>query len=368
LSCDCTKDSGVVEGDVQAVDAGTPGLVTSELIDPSLTKTDEGYTGYKMNEQTPIIGKVDPKVEEEPAKVEQAPAPTAANKYDSQPIPDMAVPLAAEEPKIKVPEKAALGPQEQKWENYTSGEMSAKEKDFLSDKKTSQPQRPSTLNTGFQAYSDKHAAEFDEVKAMVASDGWTLKKTVDTVDIFTKQCRSVTSGDVTHGSDMLYTKGVTTIKTYGKGIRHLLANMLTAEDRPQYDEVCGFGETVESVLPYYRIVYFQIKAPAAIIAPRDVLTLSRIRFEEDGSMILATSSCDHASKPSKSPHVRCMIQGGYVISPTSDPDAFQVTFVVSADPGGWLPGWVKNLIAWKSQLVLANFRNFYEAQTQNGSI
>jgi len=272
--------------------------------------------------------------------------------------PPQAAPKAAEAPNAPSTEQPGQVEQPQlpfmdkTWQDYLSGDMVAKEKAFFADKDSGAPRRPSTLGgISFQDYAQQHADVFDKVKTLVESDGWVLKKTVDSVDIFTKSVA---------GSDMIATKGTTLMKTYGNGIRHLVAHMLTAEDRPQYDEVCNLGQTVESYLPHYRTLYFQIKPPAAIIAPRDVLTLSRLRFETDGTLVIATESTDHPSLPEKSSHVRTKIVGGYVISPTSDPDEYRVTFCVQADPQGWLPGWVKNMVAWKLQLVLAHYKKHYQ--------
>lgn len=239
---------------------------------------------------------------------------------------------------------------EEIWKGLTQGKMTSQEEEFFQDKVTSQPRRPSSVGTGFQDYSEKYDNLFERIKTLDKPDGWILKKTVDGVDIYTK---------TVEGEEMLFTKGTCKMKTYGNGIRHLAANLLRAEDRPKYDEMCAHGETVESYLPYYRIVYFQIKTPIGI-APRDVLTLSRLRFEPDGALVLATASIDHVDKPEAAPHVRTSAVGGYIIAPTGDPDEFKVTFVMCANPKGWLPGWLKALIAWKAQLVLVNFKKFYE--------
>merc|ERR1712048_1329561 len=100
--------------------------------------------------------------------------------------------------------------------------MSDKEKQFFCDVKMSVPRRPTSLNTNFPDYSEKHSKLFDSLRALEDMEGWQLKKTVDTVDIYTK---------TVPGEDMLYTKGVTVMNTYGNGIRHLVCHMLTAEDR-----------------------------------------------------------------------------------------------------------------------------------------
>lgn len=77
-------------------------------------------------------------------------------------------------------------------------------------------------------------------------------------------------------------------------------------------------------------------------------------------MLIGLVQTDHPDAPEKPPYVRCAVgSGGYIIRPTKDPDEFDVTFVLQADPRGWLPGWVKALVAWKVQMVLVHFQKYY---------
>merc|ERR1712146_467801 len=109
-------------------------------------------------------------------------------------------------------------------------------------------------------------------------------------------------------------------------------------------------------MPYYRIIHFEMISPVAVIAPRDLLILSRICFEPDGSILIATEHTEHKDCPEQSGYVRCHVQGGYIIRPTGNSDEYQVTFAVQSDPRGWLPGWVKALVAWKVPVALAMFK------------
>jgi len=246
------------------------------------------------------------------------------------------------------------GPIMKIWKRYTSGPMCQKEKDFFADKANDgTPLFKECAGMSVDEYVKKHEDVFVKMKIHEQKEGWTFKKTEDTVDIYTK-------ADADTG--MIYSKGVTTMKTHGKGIRFLLANLLTAEDRPIYDPLCCHGAAVESYLPYYRVVYFQMQTPA-ILANRDILSLSRIKFEEDGSLIVATESIEHASLPQGGAHapgfVRAYIMGGYIFHPTADPDEYEVTFALMSDPAGWVPGWLKNMVAWKLQLVVVSFKKWY---------
>merc|ERR1712224_1129275 len=123
------------------------------------------------------------------------------------------------------------------------------------------------------------------------------------------------------------------MKTHGNGIRHLLAHMLDAADRPKYDELCESGRLLDQSLPFYRTVHFEMKSPSSIIAPRDICTLARLTCEEDGSFLISLVSVDHPDAQVKPPYVRCKIKsGGYIVRPTQEPDEFQICFMLQADP------------------------------------
>jgi len=286
-----------------------------------------------------------PPIEEEKAAEKEDPLALLPIQEESNAVTE--APAAPEAAK-----QAEVPWQQQKWNEYIAADMVDKEKSFFEDLAcSSSTRRPSSSKHSFPEYLDQHAVVFAKARNLESNDGWLLKKSVGGVDIYTKSVA---------GEDLLYSKGVTTLKTHGKGIRHLIAHMLTAEDRPEYDEVCESGQTIESYLPWYRTIRFVIKSPTSIIAQRDVVTLSRICFEKDGGILLATESVDHPACPEKSPYVRASVMGAYIIRPTSDPDEWKIMFALSSDPRGWLPGWVKNLIAWKAQLALVNFKKFYD--------
>lgn len=253
----------------------------------------------------------------------------------------------AEEPaQMQIVEK---GPMTKAWEDMLRNPpMTEKETEFL--RSVGRP-RPSIANTEWEDYAKKHAQMFDKLREMESMDGWTLKKTVDGTSIYTKSVP---------GEDLLRTKGVCTMTSHGNGIRHLLAWMLYPEDRPKYDELCKMGRSIENFLPHYRIIHFQLISPAAIIAPRDILLISRVLHEPDGSLLLAIHHTEHPDVPEDKSYVRCLVQGGYIIRPTGNPDEYTITFAVQSDPRGWLPGWVKALVAWKVPLVLAMFQKFYD--------
>ena len=82
----------------------------------------------------------------------------------------------------------------------------------------------------------------------------------------------------------------------------------------------------------------------------------------------STESTEHPKVPEVSSHVRVNLMGGYIIRPTSQPDEWSVTFCARADPGGWLPGWVKAIIAPKQAAVLSKFKAWYSKEFGKGSV
>lgn len=297
----------------------------------------------KGNGQTPPGSKETTKEPELFGEVQKKEEPASDAKENIPPASDAKEPAAQE-----APPKPKM---DQQWDAYLEKELNAKEQAFFQAKSSSLPRRPSSTGTSYQDYAGKHVRLFDELRSLEAPDGWVFKKNVDTVDIFTKTIP---------GEDMLYTKGECTMQTFGNGIRHMVCYMLTIEDRPHYDEMCASGVSIENLLPFYRIIHCKLKSPSAIITPRELVLLSRTCIEDNGDLLIAVESVEHPDVPETSAFVRVTAMGGYVIRKTSDPDVFKVSFMMKANPNGWLPGWVKNMVAWKVQLVLASFKAFYE--------
>jgi len=78
------------------------------------------------------------------------------------------------------------------------------------------------------------------------------------------------------------------------------------------------------------------------------------------AFLISLASVDHPDAQVKPPYVRCKIKsGGYIVRPTQEPDEFQICFMLQADPQGWLPNWVKALVAWKVQMFLVVFQKYY---------
>lgn len=80
---------------------------------------------------------------------------------------------------------------------------------------------------------------------------------------------------------------------------------------------------------------------------------------------MTSKSLDHEDCPEEPDLVRCkMLAGGCIVRPTADPDVFSVMWTGCVDPGGWLPTWVKDMVAWKQSLMIGMFKGVYEEGVQ----
>lgn len=208
--------------------------------------------------------------------------------------------------------------------------------------------RPSTTGS-YDKYIQTHGLEFSKLNELDEDRKWIHKKTDQGVKIYTfyDETRGVTCFKAT--TEMACT------------LQFLLDNLLEAKRRPVWDEMCIHGETLEQYFPYYRIAFFRFKSPLAIIANRELIVLARLLVNSDGSVVVSLSNVEHhpAALPSEGSIRMRMACGGYILRPTPKVGVLQVTFVGALDPQGWIPGWVKDIVAWKQGLVLARFKNQY---------
>lgn len=308
-----------------------------EIKPPETTTSDEN--SYLESPKQPPSGGVAPlpSVKEEPA----------GEKPDNDaPKEEPAAAINNVEPEAA---KVAEGKMDLLFRDFCSKTTPA-QKEELKDVTGKQQRRPSSVGTTLDAYAGIHSDELQRFKKLKDSPDWQFKKTEQGVDIYTM----TVPGDVRCSF-----KGVTKIKTQGRGIQHIFFGLLQVSDRPKWDELCISGKTLECYLPFYRVSYYALKSPVPIISNRDVCVIARGFYEEDGSIITNAQSVVHPDMPERAAEgfVRInLTMNTYQIKPTEDPDEFEVTVVGSADLKGWIPVWLTNILMWKQALSLAKLK------------
>mmetsp|Transcript_62463 Transcript_62463/g.116026 ORF Transcript_62463/g.116026 Transcript_62463/m.116026 type:complete len:338 (-) Transcript_62463:138-1151(-) len=296
-----------------------------------------------------------PQLDYEPSKESSKPQPEAVKQ---EAVVEAVTGETAQEPTPVVdagtgqaPDPDAKGLQQRKYEEFLDGKATLGElsKTFVDVG----DRRPSLGDLSIDRYVELHNDDFERLLALEKDPRWQFKKAVDGVTVHQ------------FFDDKL---GVAAIKAEAEmdcgklgGLKYILECLLDPANRPQYDDVCKYGEMVEQRLPYYRVSYFQLLTPTPIISNRDVLLLGRLRFQEDGSLLIDLKSMEHPKMPPNPDFVRIDFKaGGYILRQSDKPGVWKVSFLAEVDPNGWLPMWLKSALAWKQSLVLAKFKSKYK--------
>lgn len=209
--------------------------------------------------------------------------------------------------------------------------------------------RPSSENISVEEYLKRHEGLFQKVLDLETPGGWVLQREESGIEAYTK---------FVDGESLAYFKAVSDVRCE-KGLLDLVTKIMRIEDRPQWDAMCLQANTPHNVPPLYRYTYCQIKAPAIIISDRDMVSCGRIRWEQDGGIVVCLESVDLPGYEEGGRFVRARwIAGGYVLRPTADKATFRVTWAGCVDPGGYLPTWVVNWTAVRQAFSLLHLRNF----------
>lgn len=288
------------------------------------------------------------KEEEEKRRREEAAAAEAEAKQKA--LAKAEAEAKAKESSAPKEESASIVPevqQELPFQDRMYKEALAKMTAPMKDVPGKMKRRPSSENISFDDYTKKHAAFFEKILELERPDGWNLVKEDQGVKVYTKAMP---------GTPLLYFKGVSDF-TCKNGPFELVSQIITTEDRPKWDELCEKGETPQFFPPFYKCAYARLKPQAAIISGRDLLTLGRLRFEQDGAITLAMKSETLAEVPEVPGVVRInIVEAGYIVRPTSQPTVYTVTWTGCADPKGWLPIWLVNLVVKKQAMTLAKIK------------
>jgi len=217
--------------------------------------------------------------------------------------------------------------------------------------------RPSSEGVTLQAYIETHWDAFDELRSWERGEGWNYVGQDAGIDIYTARLPEHSLG--------LGFKGVAHFPLDGRSIGDLAFEVLDIESRPKWDAMCTEGRILEQHLPFYRYSTYRVRSPFSLVAPRELLLLGRVAFDEDGAILVRVESVDLLEYPVQQSHVRARFRGGYIFRPTRDPNLVKIVFAGSADPSGHIPRWVKDLVAPKQCKSLAKFKQWCVARVQD---
>mmetsp|Transcript_34181 Transcript_34181/g.108647 ORF Transcript_34181/g.108647 Transcript_34181/m.108647 type:complete len:658 (-) Transcript_34181:143-2116(-) len=218
--------------------------------------------------------------------------------------------------------------------------------------------RPSSVGAAFNEYQARHAADYEALRLLEPLDGWDFRMTCDGVDIYTKDVEDMPCKCF---------KGYVKIRTFGHGRRSLGMALKELGRRTEWDDLCLESRVVEAYPPFYSVGYFKFASPTRLISTRDMLVLSHIFFEEDGSVLYATRSTVMEEFPEELDCVRATLHnGGYIVRPTEDSEVFTLIYAGCVSGGGWVPEWVQDLVAWRQPLALGKFKVYFEESAREG--
>eukprot|EP01104_Vermistella_antarctica_P005978 TRINITY_DN16714_c0_g1_i1.p1 TRINITY_DN16714_c0_g1~~TRINITY_DN16714_c0_g1_i1.p1 ORF type:complete len:260 (+),score=70.89 TRINITY_DN16714_c0_g1_i1:101-781(+) len=106
------------------------------------------------------------------------------------------------------------------------------------------------------------------------------------------------------------------------------------------------GTLIDTIGPNDEVTYYAAKCPTGI-ANRDFLNQRYWRVEEDkGEWIIRNHAVEHPDCPDKKGFVRGeSIMTGYIV--TKEGDGSKLIYLSQADPKGWIPSWVINMLTSK---------------------
>lgn len=218
--------------------------------------------------------------------------------------------------------------------------------------------RPSSVGVTFDEYAVSHAEDYSALKALEPLEGWCYRCTRGGVAIYTKEVE---------GMPQVCFKGVVEINTRGHGAKSIVEALKAHGNRQNWDEMCVSSRVVEEYPPFYSVAYFRFTGGTPFNSDREMVMACRMFFESPDIIYAASESISHDECPENESFVRATLHGGgYVIRATGEPDVFSVMFVGCVDCGGWVPGWIQDMVAWRQPLSLGTFREQFEAAAREG--
>jgi len=119
-------------------------------------------------------------------------------------------------------------------------------------------------------------------------------------------------------------------------------------------------EVVETLDDYEVIRSLDKKRP--LVSQRETLLLTKIKHNEDGSIVIVQKSFSHDDYPEKKGYVRAFVNMcSWTLTPDAeDPNTTHGTYIIFVDPKGWVPKPVFNAFVSDQASNIRKLRNYIE--------
>lgn len=124
---------------------------------------------------------------------------------------------------------------------------------------------------------------------------------------------------------------------------HLLAIFVDLSRRTEWVKNLKKVEHIEGKLDENPVLYSQYHMPWPV-KDRDVVIRSEIvKDYQTPSVTLSFKSGPHPRYPERGNHIRIAFTEGRISFSKSSENKVYINYMMSTDPGGWIPGWVNDL-------------------------
>jgi len=189
----------------------------------------------------------------------------------------------------------------------------------------------------------------------------TNNTTINWKKINDKENVSVYSSEV-HGSNILKIKAQTILETSLSHVQSILDNVEHRSSWIPYLQKCMIIEKISNT---ENIEYSLFSAPWPASDRDFVYKITQILNTESKAIYYMTS-IQHPSKPEHNTRVRAdLMESTYILTALSA-NKTQVELIFHADPKGWLPNWIINII--QRILPYLILRNLHDEATKTGHI
>jgi hypothetical protein len=163
-----------------------------------------------------------------------------------------------------------------------------------------------------------------------AAPAWEALDTTDGIEVFRKEIPD---------SPLVAFKGVTTIEA---PLDKILWVLVDNEHKTEWVDMCAESRVLERIDEHEFVIYQSFSLPW-YLSDRDYVYRGRAVREQDGSVRLLLSSCEHPDAPETVGVRGRLVESCYVLTPLG-PNRTRLSVEIQTDPCGMVPDWLVNLV------------------------